>query len=255
MKISRIKMKTTVLLPQTVRWFSFRIERINRWHHSTTAIISVEAPLGDEILFLLFQNFYQHFVAILKAGNGIHNLMVSCVASGFVQLHGQFRQLFGMSSVVAYHIFHQCNQFIHRRVAVMVLVTMLMQMIVAVRMLMGVGMFVVMFMSVGVAVVGMLVRMCVGVLVVMFATGDMVVINVHGIISFTALHLLLLQTDWLLGSGWANGSFLLRGMLSRYFISADACRFVIQNSPHIWFLYVLTLNPGNVKLFLPMQRK
>lgn len=147
----------------------------------------MEAPLGDEILFLLFQNFCQHFVALLKAGNGIHNLMVSCVASGFVQLHGQFRQLLGMGGIVAYHIFHQCNQFIHRRVAVMVLVTMLMQMIVAVRMLMGVGMFVVMFMSV--TVVGVLVRMCVGVLVVMFATGDMVVIDVHGIISFNVMQI------------------------------------------------------------------
>ena len=39
-------------------------------------------------------------------------------------------------------------------------------------------------------------------------------------------------------------------MLSRYFISAVACCFVIQNPPHIWFLYVLTLNSGNVKLFL-----
>ena len=93
-----------------------------------------------------------------------------------------------------------------------VLMTMLMQVIVAVRMLMGVGMFVVMFMSVGVTVVGVLMGMCVGVLVVMLATGDMVVIDVHGIISFTALHLLLLQTDWLLGSEWASGSFLLRGI-------------------------------------------
>lgn len=100
-------------------------------------------PLGDEILFLLFQNFCQHFVALLKAGNGIHNLMVSCVASGFVQLHGQFRQLLGMGGIVAYHIFHQCNQFIHRGMGVIMFVTVLMQVIVAVRMLMGVGMFVV----------------------------------------------------------------------------------------------------------------
>ena len=137
--------KTTVLLPQTVRWFSFRIERINRWHHSTTAIIPVEAPLGDEILFLFFQNFCQHFVALLKVGNGIHNLMVSCVASGFVQLHGQFRQLLGMGSIVAHHIFHQRNQFVHRRMGMIMFMTVLMQVIVAVRMLMGVGMFVVVF--------------------------------------------------------------------------------------------------------------
>ena len=144
-------------------------------------------PLGDEILFLLFQNFCRHFVALLKAGNGIHNFMVSCVASGFVQLHGQFRQLLGMGGILAYHIFHQCNQFIHRGMGVIMFVTVLMQVIVAVRMLMGVGMFVVMFMSV--TVVGVLVRMCVGVLVVMFATGDMVVIDVHDIISFNVMQI------------------------------------------------------------------
>lgn len=40
-----------------------------------------------------------------------------------------------------------------------------------------------------VTVVGVLVRMCVGVLVVMFATGDMVVIDVHGIISFNVMQI------------------------------------------------------------------
>jgi hypothetical protein len=95
---------------------------------------------------------------------------------------------------------------------VIMFVTVRMQVIVAVRMLMGVGMFVVMFMSVGVTVVGVLVRMCVGVLMVVLATIEMVVIDVHGIISFTALHLLLLQTDWLLGLGWASGSSSLRGI-------------------------------------------
>ena len=146
-------------------------------------------------MLLLLQNFCQHFVALLKAGNGIHNLMVSCVASGFVQLHGQFRQFLGMGGIVAHHIFHQRNQFVHRGMGVIMLVTVLMQVIVAVRMLMGVGMFVVMFMSVSVTVVGM----CVGVLVVMLSTGDVVVIDVHNGFSFILLHLLLLRTDWLLG--------------------------------------------------------
>ena len=126
--------------------------------------------------------------------------------------HCQFRQLLGMGSVVANHVLHQRKKLIHRSVAVVVLMTMLMQVIVAVRMLMGVGMFVVMFMGVSMPIVGVLVRMRVGVLVVMLATGDMIVVDVHGIISFTALHLLLLQTDWLLGLGWADGSFLLRGI-------------------------------------------
>ena len=60
--------------------------------------------------------------------------------------------------------------------------TVLMQMIVVVRMLVGVGMFVLVFMGVDMTVVGVLVRMNMGVLVIMLATGDMVVIDVHGII-------------------------------------------------------------------------
>ena len=161
------------------------------------------------------QHGAQPQVALLEIGHRCHDLLVGGMTAGLLQLHCQVSQLLGMGSVVTHHIFHQRNQFVHRRMGVIMFVTVLMQVIVAVRMLMGVGMFVVMFMSVSVTVVGVLVRMCVGVLVVMFATGDMVVIDVHGIISFTALHLLLLQTDWLLGLEWADGSFLLRGIHNR----------------------------------------
>ena len=52
------------------------------------------------------------------------------------------------------------------------------------RMLVGVGVFVLMFVGVSMTVVGMLMGMCVGVLVVMLATGDMIVIDVHNGISF-----------------------------------------------------------------------
>ena len=86
------------------------------------------------------------------------------------------------------------------------------EVVVLMGMAMVVGMGMAMLMAVGMPVVGVLVGMRVGVLVVMLATGDMVVIDVHGIISFTALHLLLLQTDWLLGSEWADGSSSLRGI-------------------------------------------
>ena len=45
--------------------------------------------LADTILLLaqFLQHFSQHIVTLLKAGNSIHDLLIGCMASGFVQLH------------------------------------------------------------------------------------------------------------------------------------------------------------------------
>ena len=138
----------------------------------------MEAPWGDEILLLIFQNLCQHFVTLLKASNGIHNLMVCCVISGFVQLVSQLCQFLGMGGIMADHILHQCHQFFHRGMGVVMCVTVLMQMIVVMGVLVRMGMFVLVLVGVSMTVMGMLVGMGMGMLVVMVATGDMIVINV-----------------------------------------------------------------------------
>ena len=117
----------------------------------------VQAPLGDEILFLLFQNFRQHFVALLKAGNGIHNLMVSCVASGFIQLHSQISQLLGMGSVVIYHILHQRHQLLHGGVLALAGAAVAMT-LAAVAVVMGVTLAVKMLVVMGMGVFMLIMR-------------------------------------------------------------------------------------------------
>ena len=105
------------------------------------------------LLLLLLQNFCQHFISLLEAGNCIHDLMIGSVASGFVQLHSQIRQFLGMGSIVTHHILHQSHQFVHGRMGMVVSLTVFVEVIVVMGMLMGVGVFVMVFVGVGMAVV------------------------------------------------------------------------------------------------------
>lgn len=110
--------------------------------------------------------------------------MIGSMASGFIQLHSQISQFLCVGSIVTHHIFHQCHQFFHRGMGMLVSIAVLVQIIVTVRMLMRVGMFMMVFVGMGMTVMSVLMGMYVGVLMVVLATGDMVVINVNGYFSF-----------------------------------------------------------------------
>ena len=129
-----------------------------------------------------------------------------------LQLDGQIGQFLGMGGIVAGHVLHQRQQLVHggvlavavaaaatAAVAVMAvlmivaagtLVGVVMVCAVIVEMIVGVGMGMVMGMSVGVlmgmgmTVMGMLVRMSVLVVMLVAMTADMIVMDMHGKISF-----------------------------------------------------------------------
>ena len=135
------------------------------------------------LLAQFLQHFSQHIVALIEAGNCIHNLVVRSVATSLIQLYSQISQFLGMGSIVANHVLHQRQELVHRGVAVMMLVTMLMQMIVVVGMLVRMSVLMMMLVGMGMTVVGVLMGMCVGMLMAVFATADMIVIDVHSIFS------------------------------------------------------------------------
>ena len=115
--------------------------------------------------------------------------MIGTVAAGFVQLHSQFRQFPGMGSIVARHILHQCQQFLHRFqavgriVVVIVIMEVLLGMVMVMPLLMMVGMavLVMMFVGMGMSVMGM--RMGMGMEMIVAVSADMVMGNVHGFFS------------------------------------------------------------------------
>ena len=120
------------------------------------------------MLTKLTQNFAEHGIALLEAGNGIHDLVVGAVAASLVQFHGQFGQFSCVGGVVTGHVLHQSHQLFHRRMVMMLMVVMVM--------------IVVVMMVVVVMVVIMMMLMMV--LVAVVAAGNVVVMNVHGIFSF-----------------------------------------------------------------------
>ena len=107
------------------------------------------------------QNFREHVVALFKAGNCIHDLVICHMAASLIQLVSQICQFLGMGSIVTGHILHQCQQLIHGSVAMMMLMAMLMQVIMGVRMFMRMGMLMMMCMGMGMTIVGMFVGMLV----------------------------------------------------------------------------------------------
>ena len=156
-----------------------------------------------QVLFAQFlQNFRQHVVALFETGNSIHYLVVGSMASGFVQLHCQVCQFPGMGRVVAHHVFHQGQQFLHGFMAVMMImvVIMVMQMLLGMVMIMaflvmvGMAVFMMMLMGMGMAVVGMLVGMAVEMVVAVSA--KKAVGNVHRIFSpFLCFRILLIPVS------------------------------------------------------------
>ena len=143
------------------------------------------------------QNHAQAHIALLKVGHGGHDLLVSGVAAGLLQLHCQIRQFLGMGGIVAHHVLHQSHQLFHggmlallaagaalvaALVGMGVLGAMVMEMIMGVGMRMIVGMGMGMLVGVSNTVVGVLMGM--GMLVVMGMTADMIVMQMHGWFSF-----------------------------------------------------------------------
>ena len=131
------------------------------------------------------QNFCQLGVALVKACDGIHDLVIGHMIVCLIQLYCQICQFLGMGCIVAHHVLHQSQQFIHGSVAVMMLVAMFMQMIMrmGMRMVMGMGMIV--GVSMGVSIVGMFMGMCVGVLMrmlVAMSAANMIVVDMHSYI-------------------------------------------------------------------------
>ena len=82
------------------------------------------------ILLSVLQNLSQHTVALVEAGNGIHDLMVGSMATGFVQLHRQIGQLPGMGSVMTDHVLHQRHQLFHGSMGVLMVMMFLIMMVV-----------------------------------------------------------------------------------------------------------------------------
>ena len=140
----------------------------------------------------------QAHVALLEIGNSGHDLLVSHVAAGLVQLHSQLSQLVGVGGVVAHHVLHQSQQLVHGSVlalgaaavavaaaaVVMVMMVMIVVMMMLVAMIVQMVMGVAVLMGMGVAVVGVLVGVGMGMLVIVAAAADMIFVNMHGKFSF-----------------------------------------------------------------------
>ena len=100
----------------------------------STAKKDATVPADTVALFLKYislrtqflQNFCQHTVTLIEAGNSIHDLVIGSMAAGFIQLHRQIGQFLGVGSIVSNHVLHQSQQLVHGCVAVVVLMTMLM---------------------------------------------------------------------------------------------------------------------------------
>ena len=140
------------------------------------------------------QNGAQTHIALLKIGNGGHNLLIGGVAAGLLQLDGQISQFPGMGGVVACHVLHQSHQLLHgsvlalaaagstARAAVMgmgVGMVMIVQMVMGMGVLVVVGMGVAVLMGVGDTVMGVLVGVGMGMLVVMVMAAAVFVIDMH----------------------------------------------------------------------------
>ena len=136
----------------------------------------------------------QTHIALFKVGNCSHNLLVSGILAGFLQLDSQVGQLFSVGSVVICHIGHQCHQLLHGSVltaglaaftaagAVVAVIVMMMRIVeVVVGVGMGVTVFVVvaMLVAVGNTVVGVLVGMAMGMAVAVIAVANVIMILMH----------------------------------------------------------------------------
>ena len=144
------------------------------------------------------QHHAQAHIALLEVGNRSHDLLVSGVVAGLVDLLSQLSQFSGMGSVVGDHVLHQSGQLFHGGmltaaltamamaaavmgvvVGVIVAMAVLVQMLVLMGMDMIVGMCVIMRMGMGNTVVGVLVGMGVIMFMVVAAAGDVIVMNMH----------------------------------------------------------------------------
>ena len=131
------------------------------------------------------QDNAQTHIALLKVGNSSHDLLVSGVAAGFLQLDSQVSQFLGMSGIVADHVLHQRNQLLQRGVlavtataaaAAAAIVVMVMMMVMLV--VMAVQMLMVMMVMAMVVVVVMCVVVAVGMTVVGMLMGVMMLVAV-----------------------------------------------------------------------------
>ena len=59
------------------------------------------------------QHHAQAHIALLKIGDGGHNLLIGGGAACLLQLSCQGGQLSCMTGIVAYHVLHQSNQLFH----------------------------------------------------------------------------------------------------------------------------------------------
>ena len=124
-----------------------------------------------------FFTFFNYNVTLFKVRNCCHDLLISAVAAGLLQLDGQVRQFLGVGRIMADHILHQCQQLLHGSMltaplaaaaaaATIMGVVMIMSVLMEVIVVMGMGMImaVAMGMLVGMslAVMGVLVGMGVG---------------------------------------------------------------------------------------------
>ena len=129
--------------------------------------------------------------------------MICHMAASFIQLVSQFCQFLCMGSIMTGHIFHQCQQFVHGSVAVMMLVAVLMQMIMGMRMFMRMGMLMVVCMGMGMTVMGMFV--CVFMLVrmsmVMMMVVEMMIVHKFILLLFWYIFRILKQVGLLRGYG------------------------------------------------------